>query len=317
MHKLTAYLTIAFLFFAYPVQAQSLVGSRTSMQRQNQAAINYGYTFIENSQAITNFVNSGRLVKVNATKYLELSNVSYPYTRPAVLLFLDRLSAQYRSSCDEKLTITSLTRPINKQPANASEDSVHPAGMAVDLRIPAQRKCRSWLEKTLLELEAEGVLDVTRERKPAHYHVAVFTESYAAFVQLNTTPNSQEQSVQEYIVRRGDSLSRIASKMDTSIPQLRAANGLTSDVLQVGQKLNIATTTNNAPAIANLTDSATAKTDTKDVAAHTQVTHRVKRGDSLWLIAKLYNTSVKLLRRKNNLANDVLHVGQNLQISLN
>ena len=73
-------------------------------------------------------------------------------------------------------------RPQNRQPANAASNSVHPAGMAVDLRIPDRGRCRSWLEQTLLSLEGSGVLDVTRERWPPHYHVAVFTTPYQNYV---------------------------------------------------------------------------------------------------------------------------------------
>jgi hypothetical protein len=54
--------------------------------------------------------------------------------------------------------------------------------MAVDLRIPQDAAARQWLEETLLNLEAGSLLDVTRERRPPHYHVAVFPEPYEAYV---------------------------------------------------------------------------------------------------------------------------------------
>src|SRR6185295_8964622 len=111
-----------------------------------------------------------------------VNDVSFPYARPAVKLFVQRLAAQYREATGQRLVITSLTRPINQQPENASALSVHPAGMAVDLRIPASAKHRRWLERTLLSLEDKAVLDVTRERHPAHYHVAVFPEQYENYV---------------------------------------------------------------------------------------------------------------------------------------
>jgi hypothetical protein len=52
----------------------------------------------------------------------------------------------------------------------------------VDFRIPAAAAQRSWLETTLLSLEDRGVLDVTRERNPPHYHVAVFPKQYQSYV---------------------------------------------------------------------------------------------------------------------------------------
>lgn len=53
--------------------------------------------------------------------------------------------------------------------------------MAVDLRVPADSAERAFIEKSLLAMERAGVLDVTRERSPAHYHIAVFAEAYAPF----------------------------------------------------------------------------------------------------------------------------------------
>jgi hypothetical protein len=54
--------------------------------------------------------------------------------------------------------------------------------MAVDFRIPKSPAARRWLEKVLLELEDKVVLDVTKERTPAHYHVAVFPRQYERYV---------------------------------------------------------------------------------------------------------------------------------------
>jgi hypothetical protein len=77
--------------------------------------------------------------------------------------------------------VTSLTRPISEQPRNSHRLSVHPTGMAVDLRVPADSGARRWLENTLLSLENNGVLDVTKEKSPPHYHVAVFPLKYEAY----------------------------------------------------------------------------------------------------------------------------------------
>jgi LysM repeat protein len=312
MQKLVlALLTTTAVSLATPALAQTLKGSPASMTRQNQEALRYGYSFLENSQAVTQFVDRGHLVKVSANRYMELSDVSYPYARPGVKMFLDRLSAQYLSACGEKLTITSLTRPINRQPANASSASVHPTGMAADLRIPRVAKCKTWLENTLLSLEGSGVIDVTRERNPPHYHVAVFTQSYEQYV------TAVSGTATEYVVRRGDSLSAIATRTGVSVNQLRAANGMSGDLLQVGQKLQIpgdtTVTANTTATVASLAPTSAAG-ENQQVAAVIEVTHRVRRGETLWKIAKRYGTSVNTLRSQNSLADDVLQVGQMLRI---
>ena len=96
--------------------------------------------------------------------------------------FIERLSEQYRAACGERLVVTSLTRPITRQPPNASVISVHPTGMAADLRRSDSSGCRQWLETVLLDLEGKGVIEATREQYPPHYHVAVFPNPYLQYL---------------------------------------------------------------------------------------------------------------------------------------
>lgn len=277
-------------------------GSRESITQQNQHAVTHGYTFVQTSSQVADLVDTGELVRVGASRTMALHNVSYPYARPAVRTLIERLSAQYFNACGEKLTVTSLTRPIARQPANASDDSVHPAGMAVDLRIPSNGRCRSWLESTLLSLEKSHVLDVTRERRPPHYHVAVFPETYTNYLAAITGQN------REYTVRRGDTLTAVASRMNTTVAQLRAANGLRSDLIHIGQRLMVPGDSGRS--------SASTLASASSAPVVREVTHQVQRGETLWRIASRYDTSVDVLRRQNDLAGDLLSIGQTLRVVL-
>ncbi len=289
-------------------QAQSLKGSPESMQKQYQEAVRQDFSFLKTSQSINTFVSNGQLVKVNENRFLELHAVSFPYARPPVKLFIERLSSQYFATCGEKLVVTSLTRPLSRQPANAANNSVHPTGMAIDLRIPSVSRCRSWLESTLLSLEEANLIEATRERNPPHFHIAVFTNSYQNYVASlsNTTV-----APQEYIVRRGDSLSRVSSLTGASVQQIRAANGLRGDLINVGQKLQI-------PGVGTLAGTSTLDASVVNsvaTAATVETHHQVRRGDTLWKIGGMYGTTASRLKRENALSNDFLQIGQVLRIS--
>ena len=122
-----------------PTHAQSLKGSKKSLDLQNQVATQHDFTFINTTSQAKRFVELGYLVHVKSNGDYRVNRISHPYARPEVELFVSRLGRQYRNACGEQLVITSLTRPTNRQPRNASARSVHPTGMAMDIRRSSSR----------------------------------------------------------------------------------------------------------------------------------------------------------------------------------
>jgi hypothetical protein len=159
-----------------------LRGSRASIRHQHEVAEELDLTFLRTPAQVREFVEKERLERVTPTADLEIAKVSFPYTRPIVKTFIERLAGQYRDATGFRLVVTSLTRPTSRQPRNASPYSVHPTGIAVDFRVPPTPAARAWLERTLLSLEERGLLDATRERRPPHYHVAIFPDEYEPYV---------------------------------------------------------------------------------------------------------------------------------------
>lgn len=151
------------------------------MRRQHELAKEHDFTFLRTAAQVREFARKERLEHLTGNADYTMGRVSFPYARPSVRLFIEQLAAQYRAATGEQLVVTSLTRPIANQPRNASPLSVHPAGMAVDLRVPRSSSARRWLERKLLSLERDGLIDATRERRPPHYHVAVFPDAYEAY----------------------------------------------------------------------------------------------------------------------------------------
>jgi LysM repeat protein len=295
----TAAVAAVLLLFVTGIgEAQTLRGSSRTMQRQNLIAQDHDFTFLRTSAQIHRFAESGYLERMRGNADYELAAVSHPYARPAVKLFVERLSAQYRSACGEKLVVTSLTRPVQQQPRNASDLSVHPAGMAVDMRISRKRSCVRWLEKTLLSLEKQGVLDVTRERRPPHYHVALFPQPYTRYVASIAGPSA---------VQLASAQPKPAAKPPVSSAGSRpvaAAEASLDDAADLERELEVALDSKDAAGpqlvTANVTPDAAAEVGT----------YRVNRGDSLWSIARRHNTTVDTLKDMNSLKDSYIMAGQ-------
>lgn len=244
--RATVLALLPLLIFPHLLDAASLAPSRSGLMRQVRQARSHGYSTLQTERQVRDFVARGLLVNLPGSSDYEVKpTVQLPYARPEVKLFVERLSRQYRKACGEKLVITSLTRPKNRQPRNSSYLSVHPTGMAMDLRVSWRRSCRSWLEGALLSLERSDVLEAARERRPPHYHVVLFPRPYLEYLETRLGVDAEfpglasEPAAFEYRVRRGDSLWEIARRHGTTVQHLKRLNGIRSNLLRPGQVLAI------------------------------------------------------------------------------
>ena len=112
-----------------------------------------------------------------------------------------------------------------------------------------------------------------------------------------TTPDNNSGYETTYVVKRGDSLWSIANNYNITVDELKSANGITNNMLTIGQELIIPV---SVPSDSTST-----------------TTYTVKRGDSLWLIANKYNTTVDNLKSLNNLSTNLLTIGQELIVPAN
>ena len=172
----------ALLLLPSDSEAQSLRGSRASIDRMYREARAERLSFLGTPAGVRKAVSAGTLVRLRSDSAVRLHRITFPYVRSATRTFVQRLGAQYRNACGEQLVVTSATRPASRQPANSTARSVHPTGMAIDLRKPQRASCLKWLRSTLVALEKAGLLEATEERSPAHFHVAVFPSKYTQHV---------------------------------------------------------------------------------------------------------------------------------------
>ena len=168
--------------------------------------------------------------------------------------------------------MTSAARPISRQPRNSNPYSVHPTGIAVDLRRPRAGPCLTWLRHALAELEQKGFVEATEERHPVHLHVAVLTEPgrVAALPQLSSSSYASS-------TRSGVAPERVA----LSTPAIAA--------MPAPQRVS-----SSAPTRA----SSNAKRGNGDT--DRTRTYRVREGDTLWDVARKNGVSVTALARANH-----------------
>ena len=94
---------------------------------------------------------------------------------------------------------------------------------------------------------------------------------------------------ENYVVKSGDNLYAIARRYNTTVSEIKKVNNLTSNNLSIGQVLKIPTVT---PSQENAE------------------TYIVQSGDSLYSIARKFNTTVSEIKKLNNLSSNLLSLGQ-------
>ena len=103
--------------------------------------------------------------------------------------------------------------------------------------------------------------------------------------------------MQTYTVKKGDTLYGISNQFGVSVIDIKNLNGLKDNNLQIGQVLKI--------------------TDTSGTNPDSMISYTVKKGDSLYGIARVYKTTVQDIKKLNNLQSNALSIGQVLKIPEN
>ena len=103
-----------------------------------------------------------------------------------------------------------------------------------------------------------------------------------------------KESSNDYVVSAGDTLWAIARKFNVSVDDIKALNNLSSNNLSIGMILKIPLYSNKQNEETNV--------------------YVVKSGDSLWSIARMFNSTVDEIKSLNSLKSNVLRIGQRLVV---
>lgn len=113
----------------------------------------------------------------------------------------------------------------------------------------------------------------------------------------------RKKKTSTHVVKRGQSLWTISRSYGCNVEQVKEANDLGQNMIRVGQKLTI------PPCDGPVRRS-------KRRAERLILTHYVTKGDSLGRIARRYDTTVKKIRKRNRLKNNIIRPGQKLLIEV-
>lgn len=125
--------------------------------------------------------------------------------------------------------------------------------------------------------------------------------SIGQVLKIPQTQGTNPQNTITYTIKKGDSLYNIARVYKTTTAELIKLNNLKSNLLSIGQTLLIPET----------------YFDNTDLKVPLYTNYIVKKGDSLYSIAKKYNLDVKTIIEDNALKSNLLSIGQNLKIRTN
>lgn len=133
-----------------------------------------------------------------------------------------------------------------------------------------------------MQLDADGIVGSRTWR--------ALYDTYQGITQNVPSPGPGTGSFQ-YTVQPGDTLWLLSRKYGTTVEAIKQLNGLTGDMLYVGQVLKIP-----APQ------------------SEPYIEYTVKSGDTLWLLSRKYQTTVDAIKKLNGLTSDIIDIGQVLKI---
>ena len=99
--------------------------------------------------------------------------------------------------------------------------------------------------------------------------------------------------IKTYTVKKGDTLYGISKKYNISVDTLKSLNNLTDNILSIGQILLL------------------------EPSNEVENTYIVKKGDTLYSIARKNNTTVDTIKNLNNLTSNLISLGQELKLPEN
>ena len=131
----------------------------------------------------------------------------------------------------------------------------------------------------------------------------IYTDESYAPTSTDVASKNTKGSINYYKVRKGDSLSGIASKYHVSVSELKKWNGLTSNNINAGQTLKLYSS-----------ESSGALVESTSPPAGNVSYHKIKSGETIGGIAEMYKVSASSIKEWNNISGNKIIAGTTLKI---
>jgi membrane-bound lytic murein transglycosylase D len=165
-------------------------------------------------------------------------------------------------------------------------------------------------------IRARADLTIWVDKREAKKYELVDNLSFAekqALVAHAKPAQASEDDAQTIVVKPGETLSTIADRHGVSIAELKRWNHMKKSTIRAGQELVIR---QNAPAPAPRAR-VSSPLASKGGNGEKVVTYRVKKGDTLWSIAREHNVDPSDLKGWNDITRNRIYAGQELVIHVN
>ena len=150
-------------------------------------------------------------------------------------------------------------------------------------------------------------------------HTIHVPKSKEFLASLAKVPASERISYQRHVIKKGESLGRIAAKYGVSVQSIQTKNNIkNANRIHVGQVLLIPSSGEAKALVSANGSTKKKKSSSKNKSKTRTVTHTIKKGENLNLIAKKYGVSVSDIKRWNKITNaNKIYAGQKLKIYTN
>jgi membrane-bound lytic murein transglycosylase D len=246
--------------------------------------------------------------EVSVTRQVHLKNIASSIKVPAKTMYHLNPELRYRILPPENYV---LKVPMGrKQQVLARIDKLSLAGLSRRSRTSYHRVRSGETLSNIAKRYGVKVSDIRYVNRLNNNRIIAGKKLKIPYGRSSKSQYTKKSSKAFYRVRNGDTLSNIAHMFDVSVNDLKSANGIRGSRIVVGDNLKIPKK-NYSRKKSNNSYGRTQKTKSS------LITHYVKQGDSLWNLARKYDTTTRNIVRMNNLASTQLKIGQRLKIPVN